>query len=40
LFVFWHHSPNVLDTLHICDFSRLRVNIELPAVTNVLNRLK
>jgi hypothetical protein len=26
LFVFWYHSPNVLDTLHICNISRLRVN--------------
>jgi hypothetical protein len=22
--VFWYHSPNVLDTPHICDISRLR----------------
>jgi hypothetical protein len=27
LFVFWYHSPNFLDTPHICDISRLRVNI-------------
>jgi hypothetical protein len=26
LFVFWYHSPNVLDTPHICNISRLRVN--------------
>jgi hypothetical protein len=26
LFVFWHHSPNVLDPPHICNISRLRVN--------------
>jgi hypothetical protein len=26
LFVFWYHSPNVLDTPHICDISRLMVN--------------
>jgi hypothetical protein len=26
MFVFWYHSPNVLDTPHICDISRLRVN--------------
>jgi hypothetical protein len=26
LFVFWYHSPNVLDTLHICNISWLRVN--------------
>jgi hypothetical protein len=26
LFVFWNHSPNVLDTLHICNISWLRVN--------------
>jgi hypothetical protein len=26
LFVFWFHSPNVLDTPHICNISRLRVN--------------
>jgi hypothetical protein len=25
LFVFWYHSPNVLNTPHICDISRLRV---------------
>jgi hypothetical protein len=25
LFVFWYHSPNVLDTPHICSISRLRV---------------
>jgi hypothetical protein len=25
LLVFWYHSPNVLDTLHTCDISRLRV---------------
>jgi hypothetical protein len=27
LFVFWYHSPNVLDTPHICDISRLRVKV-------------
>jgi hypothetical protein len=26
LCVFWYHSPNVLDTLHICNISWLRVN--------------
>jgi hypothetical protein len=26
LFVFWYHSPNILDTPHICNISRLRVN--------------
>jgi hypothetical protein len=26
LFVFWYHSPNVLDTPHIYNVSRLRVN--------------
>jgi hypothetical protein len=26
LFVFWYHSPNVLDTPHICNIGRLRVN--------------
>jgi hypothetical protein len=26
LYVFWYHSPNVLDTLHICNISWLRVN--------------
>jgi hypothetical protein len=26
LFVFWYHSPNVLDTPHIWNISRLRVN--------------
>jgi hypothetical protein len=26
LFVFWYHSPNVLDTPHICNISWLRVN--------------
>jgi hypothetical protein len=25
LCVFWYHSPNVLDTLHICNISWLRV---------------
>jgi hypothetical protein len=25
LFVFWYHSPNVLDTPHIWSISRLRV---------------
>jgi hypothetical protein len=25
LFVFWYYSPNVLDTTHICNISRLRV---------------
>jgi hypothetical protein len=25
LFVFWYHSPNILDTLHICNISWLRV---------------
>jgi hypothetical protein len=25
LFVFWYHSPNILDTPHICSISRLRV---------------
>jgi hypothetical protein len=25
LFVFWFHSPNVLDTPHICYIRRLRV---------------
>jgi hypothetical protein len=25
LFVFWYHSPNILDTPHICDISGLRV---------------
>jgi hypothetical protein len=25
LFVFWYHSPNVLDIPHICNISRLRV---------------
>jgi hypothetical protein len=27
LFVFWYHSPNILDTPHICNISRLRVNV-------------
>jgi hypothetical protein len=26
LCVLWYHSPNVLDTLHICNISWLRVN--------------
>jgi hypothetical protein len=26
LFVFWYHSPNFLDTPHICNISGLRVN--------------
>jgi hypothetical protein len=25
LCVFWYHSPNILDTLHICNISWLRV---------------
>jgi hypothetical protein len=24
--VLWYHSPNILDTPHICNISRLRVN--------------
>jgi hypothetical protein len=28
LFVFWFHSPNFLDTPHICDISRLKVKDE------------
>jgi hypothetical protein len=27
LFVFWYHSPNVLDTPHTCNISWLRVNL-------------
>jgi hypothetical protein len=27
LFVFWYHSPNFLDTPHICNISRLRVKV-------------
>jgi hypothetical protein len=27
LFVFWYHSPNVLDTPHIWNISRLRVKL-------------
>jgi hypothetical protein len=27
LFVFWYHSPNILDTLHICNISWLRVKL-------------
>jgi hypothetical protein len=27
LCVFWYHSPNVLDTLHICNISLLRVKV-------------
>jgi hypothetical protein len=27
LFVFWYYSPNVLDTLHICNISWLRVKL-------------
>jgi hypothetical protein len=30
LFVFWYHSPNILDTPHICDISRLRVKEATP----------
>jgi hypothetical protein len=30
LFVFWYHSPNFLDTPHICDISRVRVNVLVP----------
>jgi hypothetical protein len=29
LCVFWYHSPNVLDTLHMCNISWLRVNVWL-----------
>jgi hypothetical protein len=29
LFVFWYHSPNVLDTLHICNISWLRVKLQI-----------
>jgi hypothetical protein len=28
LCVFWYHSPNVLDTLHICNISWLRVKVD------------
>jgi hypothetical protein len=31
LSVFWYYSPNVLNTPHICDISRLRVKVHLPA---------
>jgi hypothetical protein len=36
LFVFWYHSPNVLDTPHICDISRLRVKtVNLVTIGNM-----
>jgi hypothetical protein len=38
LFVFWYHSPNVLDTRHIYDISWLRVN--LATHQTVINPLK
>jgi hypothetical protein len=31
LFVFWYHSPNFLDTPHICDISWLRVKVGMTA---------
>jgi hypothetical protein len=40
LFVFWYHSLNFLDTPHICDISRLRVNegkINMSIVRSVYN---
>jgi hypothetical protein len=36
LFVFWYHSPNVLDTPHICNISRLRVNVRCGVTLNVM----
>jgi hypothetical protein len=33
LFVFWYHSPNVLDTLHICNISWLRVKRQAQATS-------
>jgi hypothetical protein len=36
LFVFWYHSPNVLDTLHICNISWLRVKLAFILPCNLL----
>jgi hypothetical protein len=38
LFVFWYHSPNVFDTPHICDISRLRAKAEYCEVHNELEK--
>jgi hypothetical protein len=35
LFVFWYHSPNVLDTPHICNISWLRVNKQHSCVAGI-----
>jgi hypothetical protein len=32
LCVFWYHSPNVLDTLHICNISWLRVKNKIQEI--------
>jgi hypothetical protein len=37
LFVFWYHSPNVLDTPHICNISRLRVNCFVLQICTILD---
>jgi hypothetical protein len=36
LFVFWYDSPNVLDTPHICNFSRLRVKFKMQGLKYIL----
>jgi hypothetical protein len=36
LFVFWYHSPNVLDTLHICNISWLRVKAYVASTAQTL----
>jgi hypothetical protein len=36
LFVFWYHSPNVLDTLHICNISWLRVKLDIFSMNSAL----
>jgi hypothetical protein len=35
LFVFWYHSPNILDTPHICNISRLRVKLVKTAALSI-----
>jgi hypothetical protein len=36
LFVFWYHSLNVLDTLHICNISWLRVKLIMMTIVTLI----
>jgi hypothetical protein len=40
LCVFWYHSPNVLDTLHICNISWLRVKFRFEHSFATVERAK